>query len=284
MIRTLAPIEPVDYLIMGHITQDRTPSGVVLGGTATYAALTASALGLKVGIVTSWPDELPLPEWPGINIAVSPSEFATTFENIHTPEGRIQYLHHRAETLDMSQVPETWKYTPIVHLGPVAGEIDPRTAHQFTNAFLGVTPQGWMRQWDSRGRVTFGDWPEAAYVLEQTDAAIISIEDVQGDEQVIEDMATESRLLVVTEGAQGARIYWNGDVRRISPPMVVERDPLGAGDIFAAAFFVRMAQTRDPWEAARCANYLAAQSVTRSGMLSIPTQEEIQNSLVQVIE
>ncbi len=46
-------IAPVDYLIIGHITQDITPNGLVLGGTASYAGLTARSFGIRVGIVTS---------------------------------------------------------------------------------------------------------------------------------------------------------------------------------------------------------------------------------------
>jgi sugar/nucleoside kinase (ribokinase family) len=64
---------------------------------------------------------------------------------------------------------------------------------------------------------------------------------------------------------------------------VIELDPTGAGDIFAAAFFFRLYNTRDPWEAARFATQLAAISVTRSGLQSIPTQEEIQDSMAEVL-
>ena len=61
-----------------------------------------------------------------------------------------------------------------------------------------------------------------------------------------------------------------------------EVDATGAGDIFATAFFARLYATRDPWEAARFATHLAAFSVTRSGLDSIPTQEEIQECLIEV--
>ena len=57
---SLAPLEPINYLIIGHLTYDLTPSGPRIGGTAAYAGLTAHALGLRVGIVTSWGGELPL--------------------------------------------------------------------------------------------------------------------------------------------------------------------------------------------------------------------------------
>jgi sugar/nucleoside kinase (ribokinase family) len=111
---------------------------------------------------------------------------------------------------------------------------------------------------------------------------VISINDVDNNEARVEEMASACRVLAVTEGARGTRLYWNGDIRRFRPPEVKEIDNIGAGDIFAAAFFVRLFTTRDPWEAARFATLLSAYSVTRSGLDSIPTSEEIQESMVEV--
>jgi sugar/nucleoside kinase (ribokinase family) len=56
----IVPPEPVDYLVIGHLTVDLTPSGPALGGSASYAALTARALGLRVGVVTAWGNEIEL--------------------------------------------------------------------------------------------------------------------------------------------------------------------------------------------------------------------------------
>jgi sugar/nucleoside kinase (ribokinase family) len=64
---------------------------------------------------------------------------------------------------------------------------------------------------------------------------------------------------------------------------VAEIDTTGAGDIFAAAFFFRLYTTRDPWEAARFATQLAAISVTRTGLQAIPTSEEIQACMAEVL-
>jgi hypothetical protein len=278
-------IEPVDYLVIGHITQDVTPNGPVLGGTASYAALTARAMGLRVGIVTAFDTSTitSIPELSGIGISAAAAEATTTFENIYTPEGRIQYLHHRAPSLDISHVPETWRNAPIVHLGPVANEVEPNIIRSFGDSFIGLTPQGWLRDWDGNHRVYLGEWPEARFVLEKAGAAVISIEDLHGDESRIDEMASSIRVLAVTEGAAGCRVYWNGDVRRFRPPSVSEIDSTGAGDIFAAAFFCRMVTTRDPWESARFANQLAALSVTRRGLTGIPTPDEVQGSQIEVI-
>lgn len=281
----ITSIEPVDYLVVGHITQDITPAGPVFGGTASYAALTARALGLRVGIVTSYDVEklgFP-PHMEGISIYAHPSDVSTTFENIMTPTGRIQYMHNRAPVLTASHVPDTWRRTPIVHFGPIAQEIDVSMLRAFPESFIGLTPQGWLREWDDTGRVRLGEWPEARFVLEHANAAVISIEDVQGDESRIEEMMSSIRVLVVTESANGCRVYWNGDVRSFKAPKVSEVDPTGAGDIFATAFFYRLTNTRDPWEAARFANQLASISVTRPGLLGVPTSEEVQASQIEII-
>jgi len=69
----------------------------------------------------------------------------------------------------------------------------------------------------------------------------------------------------------------------LRPPQVQELDATGAGDIFAAAFFARFHQTRDPWEAARFAVNLAAHSVTRPGLSGIPTRTEIEHCKMEVL-
>lgn len=275
-------LEPIDYLVVGHLTRDMAAEGPRLGGTAAYSALTAAALGLRVGIVTSWGTELPLGPLRPIQVVNFPTDKSTVFENIQTPQGRVQYVRHIAPSLDYYMVPEAWRNTPIVHLGPVAQEVEPGMVRSFPASLIGVTPQGWLRSWDKEGRVHPSEWPEAQFVLERASASVISVEDVGGDESRIEEMAASSRVLAVTEANLGCRLYWNGDVRRFPAQVVNEVDPTGAGDVFAACFFYRLSTTRDPWEAARFATQLAAISVTRPGLSGIPTASEIQDSMVEV--
>jgi len=279
----ISPLEPVNYLIIGHLTRDLTPNGPRLGGTVAYAGLTAQALGLRVGIVTSWGGELPLGNLKSIPIISYPAEHSTTFENIYNDTGRVQIVHTVAPRLDYHMIPEPWRQAPIVHLGPVAQEVEPGLVRYFPNSLVGVTPQGWLRSWDHEGRVHASEWPEAAFTLQNSGAAVMSVEDVQNDEGRIEEMAASAPILVVTEGAAGARVYWNGDVRRFRPPQQEEVDATGAGDVFAAAFFIRLNLTHDPWESARFANLVAANSVTRCGLEGIPTSEEVQEFLIEVL-
>jgi len=279
----LVPLDPVDYLIIGHLSCDITPDGPRLGGTAAYAALMSRALGLRVGVVTAWGGEVPLDMLSGIQVQSVQVQHSTTFENKYTPEGRIQHIYHIAPDLTFENIPETWRHAPIVHVGPIAGEAKSLIKGNFRSSLLGLTPQGWLRKWDDAGQVGPGDWPEAHEILGMVGAAVISVEDVDGDEDCIEAMAAACRVLAVTEGAVGARLYWNGDLRRFRAPSLEEVDATGAGDIFAAAFFWRLYMTRDPWAAARFATHLASLSVRRYGLDGIPTQAEIQNCLVEVL-
>ncbi len=278
-----ANIEPVDYLIIGNVTQDLTPQGPLLGGTASYSALTAKALGLRVGVVTSCAAGLQLPELEGVHVFVHPAEHTTTFENIYTPAGRIQYIHKSALRLDYSMVPDCWKNTPIVHLGPIANEVDPALAGAFPNSLVGLTVQGWLRGWDGDHRVRYSPWPDAHTALQKADAAVMSVEDVENNETRIEEYQSYVPILAVTEGAAGSRLFWKGDQRRFRPPEMKESDPVGAGDIFATAFFYRLHQTQDPWEAAAFATKLAAFSVTRPGLQGIPTPFEVENCMIEII-
>jgi sugar/nucleoside kinase (ribokinase family) len=280
---SLVPLEPVDYLVIGHAAHDLTPSGARLGGTAAFSALTARALGLRVGIVTSVGTETSLAALDGIPVISIPSEHSTTFDNIYGAEGRTQILHHRAAPIDFAHVPEVWWHAGILHLGPIAGEVEPVLPKGFSPDLLGLTAQGWLRGWDDSGRVHPVRWEDES-ALEAAGAVVLSIEDVGGDMEQIEVFAHHTRVLAVTEGAAGCVLYWNGDRRRFRAPQFYETDATGAGDIFAAAFFIRLFTTRDPWEAARFATLLASHTVTRVGLDGIPTKEEIQSCLVEVLQ
>ncbi len=281
----LISLEPVDYLVIGHITVDLLQgSGQCLGGSVSYAALTARAMGLRVGIVTAHAGELSLSELDGIPIVAGAAEHSTTFENVYTPAGRIQYIRHTAPKIDFSLVPESWRRAKIIHLAPVAQEVDCQLPADFHPELLGLSPQGWMRTWDAEGRVFPCAWDYPAAALADAGAVVFSVEDVARNEDLIDQVAHDARILAATEGPAGVRLFWHGDSRRFRPPSVVEIDPTGAGDVFSAAFFARLVSTRDPWEAARFANRMAAISVTRRGMSGVPSVDEVRACMVEVLD
>ena len=259
----------VDYLAIGHVSRDLTPAGPVAGGTVTYASRTAQAMGCRTAVLTSASGDFDLDlTFPGIDVKRVPAAETTTFENVYSPTGRHQTIHAVAQLLRSEDVPPNWQRAHIVHMGPIANEIDPAMVDLFSNSLIGLTPQGWFRRWDEDGHVYAGDWPAAKTVFSLAGAVILSKEDL-ADLQMLDRIREWSPLVVLTQRAGGCTVYCQDEVRQIPAPSVAEADPTGAGDIFAASFLVRLRQTNgNPWEAAAFANRIAAQSVTHEDLAS----------------
>jgi sugar/nucleoside kinase (ribokinase family) len=85
--------------------------------------------------------------------------------------------------------------------------------------------------------------------------------------------------VALTRGAQGSTLFVRGVPHHIPAFPAIERDPTGAGDVFAATLFSRLRETGDPFEAARFASYVAARSVEGAGISSIPARHEIEQAL-----
>jgi sugar/nucleoside kinase (ribokinase family) len=271
----------IDFLVIGHVAKDITPQGPILGGTAAYAGRTASAFGLRVGVVTSSEPGFELHLLDHLNVISLPSESTTTFENRYSARGRQQILGGVASPLTPASIPAAWRSARIVHLGPIADEVDPALIECFPDALVGLTPQGWLRSWDDTGLVQKAHWRRIEQHLRRIDAMVLSLEDLDGDRHAGQELANFCKIVVVTEGADGANVYWNWQERHFSAPLVKEEDPTGAGDIFAAAFLIHLQRTKDPWSAARMATLLAANSVTRRGVIGTPTIAEVDTAQAQ---
>jgi hypothetical protein len=268
----------VHYLAIGYVAKDLTPAGPILGGTVAFAGLTARALDYTPGLVTSCAADLDLSALAGIPMACQPSEHSTTFENIYGPGGRTQYIRAQAGPLPAAAIPTNWLRAPIIHLAPLAREVDPGLAATLSGAFVGLTPQGWLRRWGADGRVhqTVEAWTEAEDVLPHASATVLSLVDIADDWAVAERWAKHAAVLVITEGRAGCTVFVRGKgARQFRAPIVEEVDPTGAGDVFAAAFFVHYYETDDPWASAAFANQVAALSVTRPGLAGVPGRDEM---------
>jgi len=271
-------LSPVDYLAIGHVTYDLLPDGSrAVGGTAAYAGLTARALGRRVGLLTSMgPDFDSGALGEGIAIACCAAPATTTFTNNYAAGVRQQVVHKTAAPLTLADLPEAWKSVPLVHVGPVMGECDPEFVAYFAErAFVGLTPQGWMRHVDASGHVAYKSWPQAEQLLPLASAVVISLEDIQGDWSVVENCARLTKLLVVTQGGEGATLFFKCASHHFPALDVEEISPTGAGDIFAAAFFSVLRQVANPQQAVRLASCLASRSVLRLGLDSVPGPDDL---------
>jgi sugar/nucleoside kinase (ribokinase family) len=275
--------KPLDYLVMGHITADLTDDETHLGGTVAFSCLTGHALGRRTGIITSCSKNFDTNLLKDLWIWKIDSIQPTTFRNISDGVNRKQYLYHIAEPITKEDLPNFNHPPAILHLGPVANEVDPGILEAFPTSLKCLTPQGWFRKRNQDNRVELHPWDEWEKYLPKADATVISIDDVQKDEELISKMAGVTPVFAVTENYLGARVYWNNDARFFSAPEVKYLDDTGAGDIFAAAFFYRYYTTKDPWEAGRFAVLLASWSVTKQHLQSIPTSHEIKKAKIELM-
>jgi sugar/nucleoside kinase (ribokinase family) len=271
-------VTTLDYVVIGHISRDETSDGPKLGGTVSYAGFAASALGARVGVVTSAArDESVLDLFPdAIRVHSVPAVTSTGFVNEYDGDNRRQVLLGRAAPLALAQVPRDWRSAPIIHLGPLADEVDPGLVTAFPGSLVAVTPQGWMRAWDGQGIVYRKAWAEAERVLPAAQVTVFSEEDIGRDAALEARYAALAPLLVVTRASKGCTLYR----RDLSPldipaPAVHVVDATGAGDVFAGTFLVLYQRSGDPVRACAQANHLASQSITRPGLEGTPRQDDI---------
>ncbi len=266
----------IEYLVVGHITRDITPNGDRLGGTAAYASLLAHRLGLQVGLVTAVSGDVSLCALKGIDIHSLTSQHTTTFVNSYLPGGRQQEIRHVASPLKEHDIPDSWQNARTVHLAPVVHEINPGLMVKFQRSFVGLSLQGWLRAWDDFGRVSPAPGNVSLSSCSAASAVVFSYEDVGQDPRVVQHYASICPLVIVTKGPQGADLFFHGERTHIPTSPREEVDPTGAGDIFAAAFFIHYQQHGNQLEAAHFATSIAALSVTRKGLHGVPTRKELQ--------
>jgi hypothetical protein len=274
--------EAPDYLLVGTVTRDVVPGGFVAGGTVTYAGRTALALGVSVAAVTSVGPDLELGDLlPGVPAIVRPAPISTTFENVYRDGRRTQWLRGVASTLDLPLVPPAWRQAPIAHLAPLVNDVGIDLVDGLRSSeLLGITPQGWLREWDGRGLVRRSPLRQPESVLALVDAVVLSEEDVDRDWPLIERWAGIAKLLVATQGDRGCTVFEGRRRWQVPAIPVAEVDATGAGDVFAAAFFIRLLESGDPIAAARYANCVASFVVEVVGPNGIPSTAEIERRLL----
>jgi sugar/nucleoside kinase (ribokinase family) len=267
-----------DYVAVGHVTCDGLNDGsgerFQPGGTAFYSALQAARLGLRALIVTQGApaqiEQLLSPYSGEIDLQVIPAPRTTTLATRGAGAVRVQsVLAWAGPIVDPPRVD-----TEILHLAPVARETPSCWCGSAT--FLGITPQGLVRDWRS-GKVKAVPL-DAALLPSRFDAAVISEHERPCCELLFAAAEERGACVAVTAGARPASVHMSSGeaLRAAIPPAVEVRDDLGAGDVFAATFFVALAEGREPLAAAAFANAAAAVRIAALGPNAIGTRAQVQ--------
>jgi sugar/nucleoside kinase (ribokinase family) len=250
-----------DYTAVGHVTVDvlsddsRHP-----GGSAFYSALQAARLGQRTLILTRGVpreiEELLEPYGGELELRVLRAPRTTTLETSGWGASRSQRVLAWAGPIEHRGRLETG----ILHLAPVAGELGGRW--RAPGAYVGLTPQGMIRRWPRAGGVV-SPAPPSPWSVElagHCDALVLSREERPICTPMIERTLQGGGLVLVTAESHPTRVLL-GDGSSLEvevPPIREPLEDLGAGDVFAAACFVELAQGADPGGAAALATAAAA--------------------------
>jgi hypothetical protein len=269
-----------DYTTVGHVTIDVLDDGSRrAGGTAFYSALQAARLGLRTLIVTQGLpaeiEQLLEPYRHELELRILPAPRTTTLLTSGSGSDRTQrvlaWAGPIAEDLALD--------TAILHLAPVARETPSRW--RGPAEFVGLTPQGLVREWDhSAGEITHLQPGAAAVALaEHCHALVVNQAERASCAGLIAAAGATGALVAVTDGDAPVTILAPA-VHRLPVPALHEPiDDLGAGDVFATAFFVAVNEGRSALDAARFANAAAAVRMHGSGASAIGERRAIEARL-----
>ncbi len=267
-------------LAVGHVTWDRRPEGEVLGGSASYAALTARALGWEAAVLTSaGGDFAPERHLPGVRVFLQRAAATTRFVNTYDDDGqRRQVVVSRAAEIDVSAVPDEWRDPDVLLLGPVAGELGAGLAQAFDPSVVGALGQGWLREIGPGGQVSARDWPQPAADLLGVHTLFLSQHDLPQRGSPA-DFLGFVPMVVLTRGWRGLTLLTRQGAQDVPTLPRPEIDPTGAGDVCAAAFLLRYHETGDPLEAAAFATCAASCVVEGIGASTLGGRDEISRRL-----
>ena len=271
------------FLSIGHFCYDVSPKGYMLGGSASYSTLTARNLGHCGRAVTAVGANFDRRNsvLEGIETVYHESPDTTIFDNRYDEKGhRQQFILGVAQQLKGNHVPAEWRTSNIAYLCPIADEVSADVVHCFSEeTLIGATPQGWLRQWDTQGRVTAKRWETAKEILPYIDVLILSDEDLRAYPDELDIYIGLAPIVVLTRGDRGATLFQNGTQFESDAYPVTEVDPTGAGDVFAAAFLINYYQKRSVTAALNFAHCVASFAVEGPGTSRIPKFGEVMSRL-----
>jgi sugar/nucleoside kinase (ribokinase family) len=140
---------------------------------------------------------------------------------------------------------------------------------------VGITPQGLVREWDAEGEISLAPL-ERSQLPAQVDGAVLSERELPHCKWL-----TEQTLIAVTAGSSPTSIRLpGGEAMTVPVPDAPNpRDDLGAGDVFAAAFFVALRERRAPAAAAAYGNAAATVRIAGIGASAVGDRLAIEAAL-----
>jgi sugar/nucleoside kinase (ribokinase family) len=249
-------------LVLGAVTRDlESGRAAAPGGVVHYAGRAFAALGARTRVVTRVRNadaaELLSPlVAAGVEVRALPSAATTTYANDYSGAEDHHELLAASDPIGPDDLPAAWRSADAIHLGPLhRRDLSPGTLASLSG-FTGIDLQGLVRLADERG-TRLAPNPELKDFLAYVSVAKASEEEIAVllEGRSLEAFRSEFGLaeLLVTRGERGVLVVTRWRVEEIATPPVPRRFPVGAGDVFLAAYLHARASDRSPVTAARFA-------------------------------
>jgi sugar/nucleoside kinase (ribokinase family) len=266
-------------LVLGAITRDLEGGrAAVPGGVVHYAGRAFAALGARTRAVTRVREadagELLAPLIAaGVEVRALPSAATTTYANDYSGAEDRHELLAASDPIGPDDLPPAWRSADVIQLGPLhRRDLLPETLASLSG-FTGIDLQGLVRLADKSG-TRLAPNPALKDYLAHVSVAKASEEElaVLLEGRSLEAFRSEFGLaeLLVTRGERGALVVTRWRVEEIATPQVPRRFPVGAGDVFLAAYLHARASDRSPAAAARFAVRASAAHVEHGRISGAP--------------
>jgi 1D-myo-inositol 3-kinase len=266
-------------LVLGAITRDLEGGrAAVPGGVVHYAGRAFAALGARTRAVTRVREadagELLAPLIAaGVEVRALPSAATTTYANDYSGAEDRHELLAASDPIGPDDLPPAWRSADVIQLGPLhRRDLLPETLASLSG-FTGIDLQGLVRLADKSG-TRLAPNPALKDYLAHVSVAKASEEElaVLLEGRSLEAFRSEFGLaeLLVTRGERGALVVTRWRVEEIATPQVPRRFPVGAGDVFLAAYLHARASDRSPAAAARFAARASASHVEHGRISGAP--------------
>jgi sugar/nucleoside kinase (ribokinase family) len=254
-----------DVVPVGHFSIDsihlpsRKAPVVILGGSVAYAAISASRLNSRVGVVSKVGGDFPEAykwwlEQEGVNLfglrKVEDSK-TTRFELMYDDNltDRTLLLRSVAPPLTTTDLPTSLR-SEVIHICPIASEISYDVVETLKHQadILSLDPQGLVRGYGENGEIQRAKFADKS-MLELVDIYKSSLDEIRGVTDMADlDSAIKELhdygigIVIVTLGSKGAVVSDQGtqyNIPAVEPARLV--DPTGAGDAFIGSFLAEYA-------------------------------------------
>ncbi len=275
-------------LIVGPLSLDMLTDGTapltLPGGSVSYAARTAAALGQQLAILTIGGSDANFDALAGHEVQVVNAADTLTFESrVANGRRQLRVLKRPDRPLRADDLPDGWRQPLLLILAPLLpGDIDLASFSALPHsAGRAIFAQGLQRKCNESSVILHHSRPSSALIDNCTPETSIflskeEIYDWRSDD--LYALAGRVDRVVVTHGGAGADIY-----SASRPPRHVDAcsaNPVntnGAGDVFATAFMLALHEGES--QAGRIASAYAAAAVERQGPVLLPVRAQIQDRM-----